>query len=60
MIGYDEEKAFKQVHNIYDTLLAIFNIAKQQEITTNDAAKRLAEDRIRGAKQSKSAKEIAA
>ncbi|BAZ48430.1 Glu/Leu/Phe/Val dehydrogenase [Nostoc sp. NIES-4103] len=56
MIGYDEEKAFKQVHNIYDTLLAIFNIAKQQEITTNDAAKRLAEDRIRNAKKSNSKK----
>jgi len=46
MIGYDEEKALKQVDNIYNTLLAIFDIAKQQGITTNDAAKRLAEDRI--------------
>jgi leucine dehydrogenase len=51
MIGYDEEKAFKQVHNIYDTLLAIFDIAHQQEITTNDAAKRLAEDRIQSGKR---------
>jgi leucine dehydrogenase len=46
MIGYDEDKAFKQVHNIYDTLLAIFNIAQQQGITTNDASKRLADERI--------------
>jgi leucine dehydrogenase len=59
MIGYEEEKAFKQVHNIYHTLLEIFYIAKQQGITTNDAAKRLAEDRILNTKRSKS-KEIAA
>jgi leucine dehydrogenase len=52
MIGYDEEKAFQQVHKIYDTLLAIFEIAKQQEITTNDAAKQLAEDRIQSGKRS--------
>lgn len=59
MIGYNEEKAFKQVHNIYDTLLAIFEMAKQQEITTNDAAKRLAEERIISAKARKT-QEIAA
>ncbi|WP_341528867.1 tryptophan dehydrogenase ScyB [Nostoc sp. UHCC 0302] len=59
MIGYDEEKAFKQVDNIYDTLLAIFNIAKHQEVSTNDAAKRLAEDRINSVKRSNT-KEIAA
>ncbi len=50
MIGYDEEKAFKQVNNIYDTLLEIFALAKSQEITTNDAAKQLAEDRIKKAR----------
>jgi len=59
MIGYDEEKAFKQVHNIYDTLVAIFDIAKEQGITTNDAAKRLAEDRIKSGQRSKT-KAIAA
>ncbi|MBU7583835.1 MAG: tryptophan dehydrogenase ScyB [Nostoc sp. TH1S01] len=46
MIGYDEDKAFQQVNNIYDTLLKIFGIAHQQGITTNDASKRLAEERI--------------
>ncbi|WP_414565011.1 MULTISPECIES: tryptophan dehydrogenase ScyB [unclassified Anabaena] len=59
MIGYDEEKAFQQVHNIYDTLLAIFEIAKQQQITTNEASKRLAEARIMNAKKIKT-KAIAA
>lgn len=52
MIGYDEEKAFKQVHNIYDTLIAIFDIAKRQDIPTNDAAKRLAESRIMSVRNS--------
>ncbi len=46
MIGYNEEKAFKQLHNIYDTLLEIFEIAQTQQTTTNDAAKQLAEQRI--------------
>jgi leucine dehydrogenase len=46
MIGYNEEKAFEQLHNIYDTLIEIFEIAQQQWITTNDAAKQLAEQRI--------------
>ncbi len=59
MIGYDEAKAFQQVHKIYDTLLAIFEIAKKQEITTNDAAKQLAEDRIQSGKRSQ-AKAVAA
>ena len=59
MIGYDEVKAFKQVHNIYDTLLAIFDIAKQEAITTNDAARQLAEDRIQSGRRTKT-KAIAA
>ncbi|MBW4613596.1 MAG: tryptophan dehydrogenase ScyB [Desmonostoc vinosum HA7617-LM4] len=50
MIGYNEEKAFKQVDNIYHTLMTIFNIAKQQNITTNDAAQQVAEARISQAK----------
>jgi leucine dehydrogenase len=53
MIGYNEDKAFQQVNNIYDTLLAIFDIAQQQSITTNDASERLADERILKAKLSK-------
>ncbi|MBD2345743.1 tryptophan dehydrogenase ScyB [Anabaena subtropica] len=53
MIGYEEDTAFKQVNNIYDTLLAIFDIAQQQSITTNDASKRLADERIMKARISK-------
>ncbi|MBR8838011.1 MAG: tryptophan dehydrogenase ScyB [Stigonema ocellatum SAG 48.90 = DSM 106950] len=53
MIGYNEEKAFKQVHNIYNTLLEIFEISEKEEITTNEAAKRLAEKRIMNARNLK-------
>lgn len=50
MIGSDEEKIFKEVNHIYDTLLDIFQISKDQRITTHEAAKHLAEQRIIRAK----------
>ncbi len=53
MIGYNEEKAFQQVDNIYDTLLEIFSRAQQRGITTNDASKQIAEDRIMKVRKSK-------
>ncbi|MGB3760613.1 MAG: tryptophan dehydrogenase ScyB [Rivularia sp. (in: cyanobacteria)] len=53
MIGYNEEKAFKQVRNIYNTLLEIFERAEKQQITTDDASKQLAEERIANAKNLK-------
>ena len=53
MIGYEEEKAFKQLNGIYDTLLEIFNIAKQQDITNFEAAQKLAEERIKKARLQK-------
>lgn len=51
MIGSDEEKTFKQLNNIYDTLLEIFIRAKEQGITTHEAAKYLAKERIIRAKK---------
>jgi leucine dehydrogenase len=53
MVGYNEERAFKQVENIYDTLLEIFERAQKQGISTNDASKQLAEDRINKARHLK-------
>ena len=53
MIGYEEERAFKQLNNIYDSLLEIFNIAKQQNITNFEAAQKLAEERIKKARKAK-------
>ncbi|MBP5973535.1 tryptophan dehydrogenase ScyB [Brasilonema sp. CT11] len=50
MIGYNEQRALQQVRNIYDTLTEIFDIAQKQGVTTNDASKQLAEDRILKAK----------
>lgn len=46
MIGYEDTKVMQQVHQIYDTLLTIFDIAKRKNITTNEAAQQLAEYRI--------------
>jgi leucine dehydrogenase len=53
MIGYSEEKALKQVNNIYDTLLEIFRKSEKEGITTHEAAKCLAEQRIIKAKNIK-------
>ncbi|HXG39124.1 MAG TPA: Glu/Leu/Phe/Val dehydrogenase [Bacteroidota bacterium] len=44
--GYRQERALKQAGGIYDTLRQIFQIARQEKITTAQAANRLAEDRI--------------
>ena len=56
MIGYEEDKAFKQLNSIYDTLLEIFNIAQQQDITSFEAAQKLAEGRIKQARLQKATK----
>ncbi|OWY67332.1 leucine dehydrogenase [cyanobacterium TDX16] len=42
----DEASYLKQIHSIYDTLLEIFTKSKVENITTQDASKRLAEERI--------------
>ncbi|NJQ98987.1 MAG: hypothetical protein HC784_18475, partial [Hydrococcus sp. CSU_1_8] len=53
MIGYEEGTALRQLNNIYDTLLRIFGIARQQEITTHEASQKLAEQRIEKGKNQK-------
>ena len=53
MIGYEDTKVMQQVHQIYDTLLTIFDIAKRKNITTNEAAQQLAEYRIINTKKNK-------
>lgn len=47
LLGWTAEHAGEKVDAIYDTILRIFETAKAQEITTNQAADRLAEDRLR-------------
>lgn len=45
--GYDAKRALAQVDAIFHGLRRVFSIAKLEKITTDEAAHRLAEDRIR-------------
>ena len=47
VLGWEAKHALGKVDEIYDTLLKIFRSAKSEGITTNKAADRLAEDRLR-------------
>ena len=47
----DEASYLKQIHSIHATLLEIFTKSKTENITTQDASKRLAEERITKARQ---------
>lgn len=51
--GYNQERAFKKVEGIYDTLLHVFDISKQENIPTSVAADRMAEERIASMKKSR-------
>jgi len=50
MIDSDDANSLQQLNNIYDSLLTIFKKAEEDEITTQEGSKRLAEERIRKAK----------
>jgi len=43
---YNYKKAMKMTERIYDTTLQIFKLAKNEDITTDQAARKLAEQRI--------------
>jgi leucine dehydrogenase len=47
VLGWKADHALKKVDEIYDTMLRIFETAQAQGITTNKAADRLAEERLR-------------
>jgi len=49
LLGWQPERALRKVEEIYDTVLRIFESAQAQGLTTNAAADRLAEDRLRRA-----------
>ena len=49
LLGWEPALALTKVDQIYDSVLTILENAKTQGITTNEAATRLAEDRIRQA-----------
>ena len=48
--GYDREKAITQTRKIYDTTLEIFSKSEEENITTHQAALKLAMERIAQAK----------
>lgn len=44
--GYSSERAFEKTTQVYENLMNVFKISKEQNIATQRAADRLAEDRI--------------
>jgi leucine dehydrogenase len=49
--GYDREKSLEQAREIYKTTLEIFRKAKQENLTTVTAAKKIAEERLAAGKK---------
>jgi leucine dehydrogenase len=47
LAGWTSARAFRKADEIYDTVLKVFKIAKQDRVPTYQAADRLAEQRIR-------------
>jgi leucine dehydrogenase len=47
LAGWDSARAFRKADEIYDTILKVYTIAKDEKIPTYVAADRLAEQRIR-------------
>jgi leucine dehydrogenase len=48
LLGWPPAKALAKIDAIYDTLLQIFQSAEEEGITPNEAADRLAEERLKG------------
>lgn len=44
--GYNHERAIKKVEGIYDNVFHVFKIAERDQVTTQEAANKLAEERI--------------
>ena len=49
LLGWKPEDALRKIDEIYDTTLRIFESARAEGLTTNKAADRLAEERLRNA-----------
>lgn len=54
--GYGKEEAMRRTQNIYNTTLDIFNYAKENNITTHQAAMRMAQERIDARKKENAGK----
>ncbi len=46
LIGYNKERAYRQIAKIYDNIHHVFQVAERDNIPTHQAANRLAEERI--------------
>ena len=57
LLGWDRERAWNKVDEIYDTILGILDIASAEGISTNKAADRIAEKHLRESVATKSTKE---
>jgi leucine dehydrogenase len=51
--GYDENVAMEHIKKIYDNLKRVFAISREEDVPTNEAAKRLAEQRLSAARAEK-------
>jgi len=51
--GYDEAKALRRIDRIYDNLKLLFEISDREDISTREAATRLAESRLEEARRQK-------
>jgi leucine dehydrogenase len=51
LTSLEEAQYLNQIHSIYDTLIEIFHKSKAENITTQEASKRLAEERIMKARK---------
>ncbi|MBB6454205.1 leucine dehydrogenase [Salirhabdus euzebyi] len=54
LYGYNRERAMKRIETIYDNIEKVFEISKRDNIPTNVAADRMAEERINSMQQSRS------
>ncbi len=52
--GYDESASLRKIERIYDNLKQVFEISRRERIPTNEAAARLAEQRLAAGRESKS------
>jgi leucine dehydrogenase len=51
--GYDESASLRKIERIYDNLKQVFEISRRERIPTNEAAARLAEQRLAAGRESK-------
>ena len=52
--GYDEAVSLRKIDNIYTNLKRVFEISRKQNISTHEAANKLAEQRISAGKAARS------